>query len=145
MIRVVLDANTLASGAVAQAGTTLAEITDRWMNEEYEVLLPKEILPELQHTCASPYFTARLSVKERTDYLTLVQQLAHIIPTTARVRGIATHPEDDVILATAVSAQAHYLVTGDRKLQRLGAYKDVKILSPSAFLEVLRNEEERAA
>ena len=63
---------------------------------------------------------------------------------TARVSGIATHPEDDVILATAESAQAHYLVTGERKLQRLGAYKEVKILSPSAFL-VLRNEEERAA
>ena len=41
MIRVVLDANTLASGAVAQKGTTLAEITDRWMNEEYDVVLSK--------------------------------------------------------------------------------------------------------
>jgi predicted nucleic acid-binding protein len=74
----------------------------------------------------------------------LVQQHALIIPVTARVSGIATHPEDDVILATAESAQAHYLVTGERKLQRLGAYKE-KILSPSAFLDVLRNEEERAA
>lgn len=145
MIRVVLDANTLASGAVAQAGTTLAEITDRWMNEEYEVLLSQEILTELQHTFAAPYFTARLSAKDRTDYLTLVRHLAVIIPITARVSGIATHPEDDVILATAVSAQAQYLVTGDRKLQRLATYKGIRILSPSAFLDVLRNEEGRAA
>ena len=94
---------------------------------------------------ASPYFAARLSVKERTDYLTLVRQLAPIIPITTRVSGIAMHPEDDVILATAVSARAQYLLSGDRQLRRLGAYKDIQILSPSAFLlDVLGNEENRA-
>lgn len=85
MIRVVLDANTLASGGVAAPGTRLAEIIDRWVNEEYAVVLSQAILTELQHTFANPYFTARLSVKERTDYLTLVRQLALIIPITARV------------------------------------------------------------
>jgi predicted nucleic acid-binding protein len=54
MIRVVLDANTLASGAVAQKGTTLAEITDRWVNEEYEVVLSQEIITELRHTLPHP-------------------------------------------------------------------------------------------
>lgn len=145
MIRVVLDANTLASGTVSKEGTTLAEIIDRWVNEEYAVVLSQDILTELQHTFASPYFTARLSAKDSTDYLNLVQQLAVIIPITARVSGVATHPEDDVILATAVSAQAQYLVSGDRQLQRLAVYKDIQILSPAAFLDVLRKEEERAA
>jgi predicted nucleic acid-binding protein len=88
-----------------------------------------------------------LSAQDRTDYLTLVPQHALIIPITAHVQRVATHPEDDVILATAESAQAQYLVTGDRKLlQGLGAYKGVKPLSPSAFLDVLRrNEEKRVA
>lgn len=126
MIRTVLDANTLASGAVAKEGTTLAEIIDRWVNEEYAVVLSREILTELRHTFASPYFTARLSVKERTDYLTFVQKLALIIPITGHVSGIATHPEDDVILATAVSAQAQYLVSGDRNLQRLSRIKTLR-------------------
>jgi predicted nucleic acid-binding protein len=86
-----------------------------------------------------------LSAQDRTDYLTLVQQHALIIAITARVMGIATHPEDDIIFATAVSARAQYLVTGDRKRQRLSAYKDIEILSPSAFLDMLRNEGKRAA
>jgi predicted nucleic acid-binding protein len=89
-----------------------------------------------------------LSAQDRTDYLTLVPQHALIIPITAHVQRVATHPADDVILATAESAQAQYLVlvTGDRKLQGLGAYKGVKPLSPSAFLDVLRrNEEKRVA
>jgi predicted nucleic acid-binding protein len=53
---------------------------------------------------------------------------------------VATHPEDDLVLATAVSAHADYLVTGDRKLQRLGSYQGVRILSPREFLAVLAPE-----
>jgi predicted nucleic acid-binding protein len=53
------------------------------------------------------------------------------------VHNIATHPEDDVILATAVSAKADYLVTGDTKLQHIGMYRGVVILSPRRFLETL--------
>ena len=39
---------------------------------------------------------------------------AMLTPLTAEVHGVATHPEDDLILATALSGQANYLVTGDR-------------------------------
>ena len=34
---------------------------------------------------------------------------------------IRNHPEDDLIMATAISAAAHYLVTGDTQLQASGS------------------------
>jgi putative PIN family toxin of toxin-antitoxin system len=144
-LQVVLDANTLASGAVAAPGTTLAEVIDRWMSDEYDVVLSQAILTELHRTFANPYFTGRLSIQERTEYLALVSQHALLIPITATVQSIATHPEDDVVLATAESANASYLVTGDRKLQGLSSYKNIRILSPAAFLAVLRNTGQQAA
>jgi hypothetical protein len=58
-------------------------------------------------------------------------------PITVSVAGTATHPEDDLILATALSVGVDYLVTGDSKLQRLRSYQGVTILSPRAFLEAL--------
>jgi putative PIN family toxin of toxin-antitoxin system len=58
-------------------------------------------------------------------------------PITADVLGVATHPEDDLILATAVSAQADYLVTGDRHLLALGMFHGVQIVSPREFLTIL--------
>jgi predicted nucleic acid-binding protein len=45
-----------------------------------------------------------------------------------------------VILATAVSAKADYLVTDDAKLQHLGAYQGVTILSQKRFIETLEHE-----
>jgi predicted nucleic acid-binding protein len=60
---------------------------------------------------------------------------------TVEVRGVATHPEDDLILATAISARADYLVTGDRQLQALGSYQGVQIVSPRQFLTILQAAE----
>jgi predicted nucleic acid-binding protein len=53
------------------------------------------------------------------------------------VQGVASHPEDDLILATAVSAQADYLVTGDRQLLALGEYQGAQIVTPRAFATIL--------
>jgi predicted nucleic acid-binding protein len=47
---------------------------------------------------------------------------------------------DDVVLATAVSAHADYLVTGDTGLLHVGNYEGVQILSPRAFLDLLCDE-----
>ena len=56
------------------------------------------------------------------------------------VAGVATHPEDDAILATALSVQVPYLVTGDRPLLTRGAYGGTRLLSPRQFLAVLESE-----
>jgi len=50
---------------------------------------------------------------------------------------MATHPEDDLILATAASARADYLVTGDRQLLALGTFEEIAIVTPRAFLDLL--------
>jgi predicted nucleic acid-binding protein len=60
-----------------------------------------------------------------------------LVPITAEVRGVATRPEDDLTLATAVSAEADYLVTGDRQLLALADYEGVQIISPREFLTIL--------
>ena len=53
------------------------------------------------------------------------------------VHGIATTPEDDLILATAVSGNATHLVTGDRQLQNVGEYRGIKVLRAREFLSRL--------
>jgi predicted nucleic acid-binding protein len=54
-------------------------------------------------------------------------------PTSARTQA------DNLVLATAESARADYLVTGDVELQQLRWHGTTRILSPRAFIEVLGN------
>lgn len=51
--------------------------------------------------------------------------------------GAASRPEDDVILATAVSGNADFLVIAAQQLRRLQAFRGVSIVSPCDTLAVL--------
>ncbi len=68
----------------------------------------------------------------------LLQVEATLIRITTEVHGVATHHEDDLVIATAELAQANYLVTGDRKLRELGPFRRITFLSPREFLDLLQ-------
>jgi putative PIN family toxin of toxin-antitoxin system len=140
VIRAVLDANALVSGLPASAGT-LAAIIDCWRSGQFQLVVSHHILAEVRRAWTKPYWQARFSptLIERT--LTLLHDNADLTPLTATVEGVATHPEDDLVLATAVSGDADYLITGDRQLQRLGTFQGVRILSPRQFLALLDPED----
>jgi predicted nucleic acid-binding protein len=71
------------------------------------------------------------------DAIDTVHRDATLVAITVPVHDVATHYEDDVVLATAISAVADYLVTGDRQLQLLGTIDGIVIVSPREFLDVL--------
>jgi len=68
----------------------------------------------------------------------LLERESVLTPITTEVHGVATHPEDDWILATAVSGGASYLVTGDHQLQAIGHFRGVEIVSPRQFAVILQ-------
>jgi putative PIN family toxin of toxin-antitoxin system len=138
VIKAVLDTNVLASGLVVPGGsTTPALLLDAWRARQYLLVVSEPILNELARTLQKPYFAARLFASQVAADLLLLRTDGLLTPITATVQGVATHPEDDLILAAAVSASADYLVTGDRQLQRLGTYQGVQIVSPARFVAVL--------
>src|SRR5437763_6992324 len=111
MIKAVLDTNVLASGFVAQSGsTTPALLIDAWRARQYLLVVSTHILTELARTLQKPYFAARLSPAQVAADLQLLRSDGLLTALTVQVQGVATHPEDDLVLATAVSAKADYLV-----------------------------------
>jgi predicted nucleic acid-binding protein len=58
------------------------------------------------------------------------------------VNGVATHPEDDLVLSTALSGKADYLVTGDKRfVARVATYQGVRLISPRDFLTLLEESD----
>ena len=52
--------------------------------------------------------------------------------------GIVRDPNDDIVLATAQAAHAAYLITRDLDLLSLQTYEGITILTPEAFMAILR-------
>lgn len=136
MIVATLDTNVLASGFLSPLASP-GQIIDACEQGAFELALSGHILNELEHTWQSEYFVRRLSADQLGRARSLLRRRARMVDLSVTVSGVATHPEDDRVLATAVSAWADYLVTGDRKLQALGAYEGVRIVSPREFVDIL--------
>ncbi len=151
MIRAVLDTNVLVSGLAGLELDTSPPgiILARWLAGRgagpFELVVSPHILAELERTLTKPYYRTRRLLAQIEAAERFVNDVATAIEPGFVVSGIAPHPEDDLILATAVSAGANYLVTGDRRFQALGSYDGVAIVSPRAFLDVLEAVENPVA
>lgn len=106
----------------------------------FHLIISEHILAELAETWSDPYWRARFSQAESDAAIALLRREAIVTALSIEISGVATHPEDDRILATAVAGGASFLVTGDRQLRALGAFRSVTILSPRAFLDQLSTE-----
>ncbi len=138
MIRAVLDTNVLASAAIAHSGPTLATILDDVVVNRFDLAISEYILVELRRTLAIPYYAARITPAAAARYVQLLISLGTTVRISTSVQGVATHPEDDPILATALSVRADYLVTGDRRLRdRIPSFQGIPLISPSEFRDAL--------
>ena len=137
MIRAVLDANVFVSGVLryGAATSTPAEILRRWLIGSFELVTSDALSREIDRTLlTNPYFAPRVDHAAGSRWLQSLATFAETIEIITPVSGVASHPEDDLVLATAVSASANYLVTGDKQLQRLGTFEGVSIVTPREFL-----------
>lgn len=142
MIAAVLDTNVLASGIIgfSNVASTPGRILRAWRDGNFNLVFSEYIIVELARTFQTPYFLHKLTPAQVTGVLTLLRSEAEMVHIVGHLQDVATHPEDDLILATAVSGKVDCLVTGDRELQRLGNHQGVRILSPRSFLDLLSTE-----
>ena len=143
MIRAVLDANIIASGIVGfrKSESVPGAILRLWQKGKFSLLISKHIRDEVKNLLQKPYFKQHLTPQAISRIQTLLQFQAEQIVITEEVRNITTSAEDDLSLATAVSAKANYFVTGDGPLLRKvgNSYQKVKLVSPNNFIKILQD------
>lgn len=139
MIHAVLDANVIVSGVlgVDRAESTPGEIWRCWRRGEFAMVVSATLINEVERALRNRHFAPRIDRKSAAQVVTWLKVEAIQIAVADVISGVASHPEDDLVLATAVSGAADYLVTGDRQLLRLGAYEKVTIIGPRDFLAVI--------
>jgi len=136
MIRVTIDTTTLVSGFLRPEPPP-GRLLVAWRQRLFTLVTAAPLLDEVGRTFRNPYFARRLSPAEAQDNLALLRSEAVIVATTVMIAGVATHPEDDVMLATALSGEAQFVVTSDHGLLRLGSYRELVIVSAAQFLAML--------
>jgi len=143
MIRAVLDANVFVSAILSSKGNP-AKILNAWRDDKFLLLISRPILGEIGRVPRYPKIKKRHRWSEQKiqTFLEDLSRLTIVTPGKLSLAIVADDPSDDRYLECAVEGEADYLVSGDDHLLRLGAYKEVIIVRPRQFFDVIREEAE---
>ena len=138
MIRVVLDANVLVSGLISRKGTP-GKILDTWIAGDIRLCVSPAILQELVRVLKYPRISERLGQDQAALLLNKLETTAELVSGKLELQVLTRDPSDNVYLACAVEGHCDYLVTGnmDHFNEAGEIYKNVKIVSPRTFLDLL--------
>ena len=129
-MKVVFDTNILVSALVFPGGR--ADIAFRQIIEERDrLLLSKPILDELLGILARKFSR---DTEELAHVAVFLSDLSIVVKPRRKLAVLADEP-DNRILECAVSGGADAIVTGDKVLLGLKAFRKVKLLSLRAYLE----------
>lgn len=133
-MRVVVDTNVFLSSLLNSQGNP-RKVIDLWRFERITLCFSKEILAE--------YFAVlgRFGMSEEPEGEELLQLFQRrynqvFLTSVPAISAISEDPADNKFIECAVAADAGYVISGDRHLLRLKAFKGIRILPPTEFLKV---------
>lgn len=139
-MKVAIDASVLAPALVSKRGSAF-ELMRLWDANRFTLIVSEHIIQEIIRTYRNKYFYDRgLRESDVRESANLLRKAGSFTVLTRQVSGIATHPEDDLLLSTAVSGAADYLVTHDKQLLTLQVFQGILIVRPGVVVGVIQQE-----
>ena len=142
MAKAVLDTTALVSAMLTwKPGAACHELIRLAKDGAFELFMSSDILEETAETLRYPRLRKRYDYSD-TDIIAFCQDLVLVgtIIDDAPVVPVVRDPDDDKIVACAVAAGADYLVSRDKDLLILKEHEGISIISPEAFLRILRDQ-----
>jgi putative PIN family toxin of toxin-antitoxin system len=141
MPRIVLDSTVLVSAFLAPQGAAAA-VLGQVRAGRVALTLSEAILAETARVLlTAPHIRARYHYPDSAvqAFCTGLAQVNRLLTDFPPVSGVCRDPDDDMVLACAVAAQAQYLVTRDKDLLDLQQYAGIAIVTPEALLTWVRS------
>lgn len=136
-MRVVIDTNTVISGFLW--GSYPRQIIDLVRTQEITVYTSSFLLQELSEVLSRPKFYQRIqTVIEETpeSLVNNYRNLVKIVEIYQVEKIVINDPDDDQVLACAISANADYIISGDRDLLTLKLYQNIPIVTAREFMKI---------
>ncbi len=136
-VRAVLDTNVVVSALIwgGRPFSLMQAATEGRLQLYTSPALIEELLDVLTREHLAPKLESRRSSIEKA--VMLYSGLAAMVVPMALPPAVIDDPDDDYVIATAMSARADLIVTGDRHLLTLGNYSTIQIVSTADALDML--------
>jgi len=132
-VKVVLDTNVFVSGIFWTGYSN--QILWKWRKGKFILISSLEIILELINTLKD--FKIKMDDNLIKKWIDLIVANSEIIKIMNNLNIIKEDASDNKFIETALLGEADFIVTQDNDLLRLKKYKNIKILKPKEFLELI--------
>jgi putative PIN family toxin of toxin-antitoxin system len=132
---VVLDTNIWVSAIIW--GGIPDEIISLQEQRKIEIASSRKLLSELENTFKKKKIQTKLEVLQLTtsSAFSLVYESVNIYSIEELIVPELRDPDDTIVLATVIDANAEVIITGDLDLLILQEYQNMQIMTATDFLE----------
>lgn len=134
-MRVVVDTNTTISGLLWHGAPRT--VLDLARTKRIRLYTSADLLLELDNVLHRPKFVARIDLiaQSADEMLRSFAALCIVVNAPPLPQPAASDPDDDIVLACAVAANAEVVVSGDHHLLDLSTFARISILDVQQFLQ----------
>ena len=138
MLKAVIDTNQFVSGLINHHGSSF-QLLEAWRSQDFILITADEIILEMRRVLHYPRIMRKyhLSAQDVDTFVHTVEHNAIVLSHLPILKVIKDDPDDDKILACAVTAEADYIVSGDSHLLDLQFFKNIPIITVKEFLKLL--------
>lgn len=138
-MRLLLDTNVVIAGLLWNGPPR--HLLDLAIDGDITLCSSPALIGELAHTLNYPKFAQRIAQHCATTPSALTVRysaLVTLVTPTEVPRVIASDADDDQVLACALAAGAHLIVSGDKDLHSLGGeYQGIRIVRPAEAVRMV--------
>jgi len=140
MLNAIADSTVLVSAFLRTEGVS-AILLRQAAGGAFTLSLSHEILTETERVLLERDHLRKRYPYANEDVAAFCQTLQRAFPLLTDLpplSGIVRDPNDDMVIATAQRAQAAYIVTRDKDLLSLQHYEGITMITPEAFIAIVR-------
>ena len=135
-MKIVVDTNIFVSSFFW--GGNPRNIFERVINGFDELFITEEILIEIESVMNRSKFHTNSS--EIKDYIKIIKKYSKIVVSNIVSKEISRDEDDNKILQCGIDGKVDFIVTGDNDLLVLYEYKNIKIVKPREYLDIVEKQ-----
>jgi putative PIN family toxin of toxin-antitoxin system len=108
-------------------------VVDRTL-KDLEVVVSEATIGELADVLAREKWDRHVTIEDRQEFIRRWLQICTLVPVLSEIDD-CRDAADNQFLALALDAGANVIITGDKDLLDLHPWREIRFLTPAAFLE----------
>ena len=137
-MRVVFDTNVLISALITTGKPR--ELFQHAIEGRIQLVTSKSILREFSQVSKDPRIRKYASEDDVIAFLKIIDKVAKITKVKSQFGVVKEDPDDDMVVRAAFDGKADYIVSGDKHLLLLVAYRGIRIINVDEMLTLLKEE-----